>query len=122
MKTRIARICLAVGLVLFFSGTLILCDCPGWFALAAAFIGVAVWLGAGKTRQWAVVCLIGALLATGLEAYEKVRHERMKRELRKKIEDKKSVPRSNNPAAGNAGWTSQWTIGSHRSGLPEPGR
>jgi hypothetical protein len=29
---------------------------------------------------------------------------------------------SNKPAAGNAGWTLQLTIGHHRPGVPEPER
>jgi membrane protein implicated in regulation of membrane protease activity len=96
VRMRIARICLAVGLVLFFSGFLVLCDCPEWFALAAAFTGIGVWLGTGRTRWWAIALFVAALLVTGLESYAKVKHEDKKRELRKKIQDREILPGSNN--------------------------
>ncbi len=68
MRTRIVRVCLAVGLMLFFSGFLVLGDCPEWYGLAAAFKGVGVWLGTGTTRRWAIVLLAASLAMTGLEA------------------------------------------------------
>jgi hypothetical protein len=122
MRTRITRVCLAVGVALFFSGFLVLGDCPEWYALAAAFTGVGVWFGTGMTRLWAIVLLVASLVVTGLEAYAKVKHAERRREWRKKIEDKQTAPESNKPAAGNAGSTRWLTTGGYLPGVPEPGR
>ncbi len=59
---------MAVAVVLFFAGFGVLCACPGFYVLAAAFAGVAAWFGAGRIRRWSFVCvaicLIGAVADT----------------------------------------------------------
>ncbi|MFO1487258.1 MAG: hypothetical protein U1F65_02160 [Verrucomicrobiota bacterium] len=100
MKLSIARICLGVGLILFFSGFFVLCDCPGWFALAAGFIGVSALLGAGKSREWAIVWFFAALLVTGMEVYAKFRHKEKKRELlQKMVERERAMASTNKPSS-----------------------
>lgn len=69
MKSSIAKISLIVAGVLFFTGFLVLCSCPGWYALASGFAGIAVWLGVGKIRKWAMVWLIFSLFITSLSLY-----------------------------------------------------
>jgi hypothetical protein len=75
VKPRIARISLVVACILFFTGFLVLCACPGWYALAAGFAGVAVWAGSGRTRAWAVVFLVASLIFTGIATFGLI-HER----------------------------------------------
>lgn len=122
MRTRIVRVSFAVSLMLFLSGFLVLGDCPEWYALAASFAGVGVWLGTGVTRRWAIVLLVASLAMTGLELYSKVKHTERKREWRKKIEDKETAPEANRPAAGKAGIAPEFATGRHRPGLPERDR
>jgi hypothetical protein len=55
MKPRIAKISLAVAIVLFFGGFGMLCACPGFYVLAAVFEGVAACLSAGRMRVWSLV-------------------------------------------------------------------
>jgi hypothetical protein len=109
-------------LILFLSGFSILGDCPEWYALAAAFTTVGVWFGTAMTRRWATVLLLACVVMTGLEAYSKVVHAERKREWRKNMEDRQTVPESNKPAAGNAGTTPPLAMERHSPGLPEPER
>ena len=88
MKPRIAKISLVVALVLFFSGFLVLCYCPGWYALAAGFAGVTVWLGAGRTRAWGVLWVVASLALTAVHAYAKVRETERVREIRRRYEER----------------------------------
>jgi len=108
MRTRIARVCLAVGLILFASGFFVLGDCPEWYALASAFTGISVWFGSGLTRRYAIVCLVASIALTGLEAYSKGKHAEKKREWRKQLEEKHNSAESNHPAVGKAGIASRF--------------
>jgi len=69
VKPRIAKISLVVSAILFVTGFGVLCACPGWYALAAAFAGGAVWAGTRRTRRWAVVWLITCLIFTALDTF-----------------------------------------------------
>ncbi len=88
MRDRIAKISLVVALVLFFSGFLVLCYCPGWYALAAGFAGVTVWLGAGRMRAWGVLWVVASLALTAVHAYAKVREAESVRGIRQRYEQK----------------------------------
>jgi hypothetical protein len=70
MKSAIARISLVISAILFFIGLNILCACPGVFALASAFAGVAAWCGAGRMRKWSFIWLAACLIATATGALE----------------------------------------------------
>jgi hypothetical protein len=60
-KRIIARICLAVAVVVFFLGTMMLCSCPGDYAVAVVFAVGATLLGERKIRVWGGVSLIASL-------------------------------------------------------------
>jgi hypothetical protein len=79
MKPSVARISLAVAVVLFFTGFGVLCACPGWYALAAGFAGISVWAGTGRTRKWAIVFLVASLIFTALNTMFLI-HERHHKE------------------------------------------
>jgi hypothetical protein len=81
MKSRVARISLVVACILFFTGFLMLCACPGWYALAAGFAGAAVWAGSGRTRKWAVAFLVASLILTGVETFGLIHERRYFNEL-----------------------------------------
>jgi gamma-glutamylcyclotransferase (GGCT)/AIG2-like uncharacterized protein YtfP len=82
MKPQIARGCLAVAGILFISGSMMLCACPGLYALAAPFAGTAIWAGTGRARVWAKVLLVASLIATGLDTLSLVQEHR-RHELRR---------------------------------------
>jgi len=86
VRKRIAEISLVVALVLFLSGFLVLCYCPGWYALAAGFSGVTVWLGAGRMRAWGVLWVAASLVLTAVHAYAKVREGERVREILQRYE------------------------------------
>jgi hypothetical protein len=69
VKPRLANVSLAAASVLFLSGFFILCECPGWFAVAAGFAGLAALTSKGKLRMCAIGLLICSLAATGIETY-----------------------------------------------------
>jgi len=94
MKPRIAKISLVVALVLFFSGFFVLCDCPGWYALAAGFAGITVWLGSGRTHKWATFWMIASLAFTALQAYAKIRTDKSIDEIRQRYQE--SQPKGTN--------------------------
>ncbi|HXD00421.1 MAG TPA: hypothetical protein VN048_13850 [Verrucomicrobiae bacterium] len=86
MKARIAKISLAIAWILFFTGFLILCDCPGWYALAAGFAGIAVWAAKGRTRTWAIVCLVVSVIVVGLNIFAMTRKNSRLLERTQRIE------------------------------------
>ena len=88
MRKSIAKISLVVALVLFFSGFLVLCSCPGWYALAAGFAGVTVWLGERRMRAWGLLWVVASLALTAVHAYAKVREAESVREIRQRYERK----------------------------------
>jgi hypothetical protein len=69
MKSKIARGCLALAVVIFFSGFFVLCACPEFYAAAAIFAGVATWMSTGRPRLWAIVILVASLILTVWEIY-----------------------------------------------------
>jgi hypothetical protein len=56
-----------------------MCACPGWYALAATFAGIAAWLGAGRTRRWAIVWVVVSLLFSGLQTILMIQEHRRDR-------------------------------------------
>jgi hypothetical protein len=91
---------LIIACVFFFSGFLILCDCPSWYAIAAGFAGISAWAGRGRTRKWAIVCLVASLIVAGMEALGEAqeRHRYMERE---KI-DTLRIPGTNSAESTNS--------------------
>jgi hypothetical protein len=79
MKPRIAKISLAVAIVLFFGGFGMLCACPGFYVLAAVFAGVAACLSAGRMRVWSLVCTAVCLIGAGTDTLILIReHQKFK--------------------------------------------
>lgn len=58
---------LTVSIVMFLSGFMILCDCPGWFGISALFAGLAASRSKGKFRMWSLVLFVAALLIAALQ-------------------------------------------------------
>jgi hypothetical protein len=96
MKNSIARISLAVSGILFFMGPWQLCACPGWYALAAVFAGVAAWAGSGRMRKWSFVWLAACLLATGADTLTLMQEHRKAAEWHRTHD--KTSPSQNNAA------------------------
>jgi hypothetical protein len=71
MISILSKISLTVSVVLFFLGFLILCECPGWYVLAAAFAIVPAWKGTSKIRRWGIICLIACLAMAVVHAIVK---------------------------------------------------
>jgi hypothetical protein len=72
MKPPIARISLVVAIVLLVSGSMVLCDCSGLYALAAGFAGVAVISGVGRLRGWAATVLLASVAFIAAHAFAKL--------------------------------------------------
>jgi hypothetical protein len=87
MHPRAARVGLVVAGILFFSGFFLLCACPGWYALTAAFASVAVWAGTGRTRAWGIACLVASLIFTGLQTVAAIHEKRHFEEILRKHPD-----------------------------------
>jgi len=88
-KSSVARISLAVALVLFFTGFFVMCACPGWYALAAGFAGVTVWFGAGRIRAWGVLWLVASLALTAMHVYAKAQESQSLRvrEIKRRFQE-----------------------------------
>jgi len=93
VKAGLASISLAVCIALFFLGFLLLCFCPGWYLVAAAFAGIAVWLGAPKTRFWGAFWIVGSLTVAGVHVYGKSREQERIREHRRHNEERQRTNR-----------------------------
>jgi membrane protein implicated in regulation of membrane protease activity len=84
MKHKATRICLAVSVVLFVLGGIVLCHCPGWFGLAAGFAVAPSWLGTRPVRVAALIVLLASLAAAyfefraGQSLNEKIRELKLK--------------------------------------------
>jgi membrane protein implicated in regulation of membrane protease activity len=90
MRGRFATTALAVSIVLFFFGFLILCYCPGWYALAAAFAGVAAIVGESSKRFFGIIFLLASL---ALSASHWNLKERDKETIRKSRERDEQMER-----------------------------
>jgi hypothetical protein len=66
MKMDLPKMSLVIAGVFFVCGFLILCDCPGWFAISAGFALPPVIRGNGRIRTWAWIVFVAALLMTGV--------------------------------------------------------
>jgi hypothetical protein len=66
MKTKIARVCLALSVLLFIFGMMMLCDCAGEFLLSGLFALVAVLVGAKRIRVASMVVLISATVMAAM--------------------------------------------------------
>jgi hypothetical protein len=82
------RICLALGIIVFVMGFLMLCDCPGVFAMSAILTAVSAWKGRKLTRIVAVIfcsaAVVIAVLQTIREGEEHERIQQTKDRLEKK--------------------------------------
>src|SRR5260370_4034 len=90
-KSSVAKVSLTVATVLFVSGFFLLCDCPGWYALASTFAGVAAWYGAERIRKLAIACFVRSLVMTGIHTYGKIDDYRRSIERRRKLEQKRTT-------------------------------
>jgi len=87
VKGRIATGGLVVSFLLFFTGFLLLCYCPGWYALAAGFAGLAAFLGKSGTRYLGIGFLLASLAFTVIHWELKLREAERFGELRRRIEE-----------------------------------
>jgi membrane protein implicated in regulation of membrane protease activity len=83
LKETFAKTCLVIAIVLFILGLFLLCACPGWYALASLFAGLAVWLNSGRRfGYWLLLASCLAVMALHFFAKmheDKVNAERMQR-------------------------------------------
>jgi hypothetical protein len=69
MKLDLAKISLALSIVMFVSGFMILCDCPGWFGISALFAAFAAWKSKGRFRICSLALLAAALLIASAQLF-----------------------------------------------------
>jgi membrane protein implicated in regulation of membrane protease activity len=85
MMNRIAIGSLVVSVMLFFLGFLVLCYCPGWYATAAGFAGLAALLGKSRIRYWGIVwvvmCLAFTVIHWKLEREDKERFREVRQRM-----------------------------------------
>ena len=74
---------MTVGVVGFISGNMILCYCPGWFAVSGIFLIPGLLYGTDVMRTYAKVLLIGCLLL-GVLHYQK-KQALAKRQLERRL-------------------------------------
>ena len=67
MKLDFPKAMLTVSLVMFISGFMILCDCPGWFGISALFAGLAAWKGKGRFRMWSLALVVMAVSVAAVQ-------------------------------------------------------
>ena len=82
-----ARVTGAIALLLFFSGFFVLCDCPGWYLLAACFSGATVWFGKGVARVLAIVLLVASLAIAGVMASNMINDGKRRREVIRRYQE-----------------------------------
>jgi energy-coupling factor transporter transmembrane protein EcfT len=71
LRNSLANISFALGIAGFFSGTLLLCYCPGWFFVSALFFVANIWLKRAQVTFFPVLWLLVCLVFTGLNAWKK---------------------------------------------------
>jgi hypothetical protein len=64
VKVVIARIALGFSIILFLVGQLLLCFCPGWYAVAAVSAGVSAILGGKRIRFWGTLLFLVSIAFT----------------------------------------------------------
>ena len=91
MKCIIAKFSFALSLILFFSGFLLLCYCPGWYAMAAGFAAVAAILGTTRLRAYSLVCFLASCVFTDAHYHLKVAEQERFREIQRRLQEQESV-------------------------------
>jgi uncharacterized membrane protein YebE (DUF533 family) len=91
MKQITARICLIVAIVLFILGLFVECFCPSWYLVTASFAVIALWLGTKKTRAWAAVWLIAALLLALANVYGQAKDRQKVKDVLRRLEEKQKI-------------------------------
>ena len=73
---------LMVSIVMFFTGFMLLCECPFWFTISALLAALAMPRGTRKLRIYAGVFCVAAIAMTVMETIElrKQQRARMVRE------------------------------------------
>ena len=64
MKRHFAKIALGLSVFLFFTGFLLMCYCPGWYATCVGLAFVGIVLGTARIRFWSTICLLVSLAYT----------------------------------------------------------
>jgi hypothetical protein len=95
MTQIIARICLIVATVLFILGLFVMCFCPSWYLVTASFAAIALWLGTKKTRVWAAVWLIAALLFALANVYGQAKERQKVNDVLRRFEEEKQKTETN---------------------------
>jgi hypothetical protein len=58
---NVATVALAVSVILLLSGTMVLCHCPWWYAIAGLFACLAMPGGTRNARVFAAIVLMAAM-------------------------------------------------------------
>ena len=89
-KSTIAKASFGLSLGIFFLGFLVACYCPGWYATAAAFAGVGLFLGTGRIRILSTVSLVASLIFTGIHYELKIAEQKRFEQIRQRIQTEHS--------------------------------
>ena len=88
---KIAKTCLALSILLFFLGFLLLCSCPEWYATAAALAGLGViFRGTARFRAWSAVMLLVCLLFTEIHYFGKIKEEKHLKDAFQRLKEQAS--------------------------------
>ena len=88
-KDSIARISLTVAWVFFVTGFFVLCDCPGWYAIAMGFALDAVWLSRGRRRVIASFCAVLSGICIVVQTIELTEGKQRRHDRRRRAEEQR---------------------------------
>jgi len=75
---RVAKISLTVALIWFFAGFLVMCICPGWYAIAALFAAIAVASGSGRVQSVSILLLLLCLAFVWGQTVAKIHDQKVR--------------------------------------------
>src|SRR5262245_52734733 len=92
MKQRIARVSLVVACILFFTGFFVMGAGQGWYASAAAFALVPVFLGSSPIRRVGIsLAIFSSILITAHILTMRAEKEHL-RNIKKRLEQRQGQP------------------------------
>jgi hypothetical protein len=73
LKPAVGRISFGLAVLTWFSGTLLLCHCPGWYAVAVAFSALSVRCSTPGLRFYAWLVLVASIVMMLLHLVAKLK-------------------------------------------------
>lgn len=93
---KFSRATLAVSILFFFVGFMILCDCPGWFASTALLAALAIPLGSPRVRLYAIIFCIAGISMAAVRSIQMKNTKFKVNEIRRRAFERRNENRSTN--------------------------